>query len=615
LNDILFAIAKILGGLGLFIFAMEIMSKALQKAAGEGLRNLLQRVTENRLNGFLTGTGLSFLVHSSAATVMLVGFLSAGLLTFTRSIPIMLGANIGTTLSMQLISFKIGKFCYLAIALGLLLNKLFKREAIVQAGLALFGFGLLFLGMNVMAEAISPLKDAENVELIEHYVQWISASSFVGLLLGILFWSLFTSTIQSSGATLAICFTLCTKQAGQEAIFTSFDDLFPCLLGAHMGTCVTAAFGSLGANFRAKRLALSHFIFNVFSTVLACLLFWVYKATMPMLGVDLVRQAANANTAIQLSAALIILPLSKPYTRFIKRIGPFKREGAEKSFLNQNLINTPEMAILAVIKEIRRVARMTRAMLEASMEALLAIDTSRLNYVRKTEEAVDILKAGVNNYLLRIAERELSRRQTILIQYLGACINDFERAADHIDSFAQLTEDKIKKDIWFDNEDVQKLVVLYKSIDEILKLTVRSLKPLSSKTKSSLDALSNAQELYFEQSSAISNSFQQKIFQKSVDPIVGVYYAKFLTCFDKIVRHSNAVANLKKQPLFYVKEYKLEFKSPKLDHENPLPISDRHPFGDGKTLKELIKELESKSADEKSADEKSADEDLIDEEE
>jgi phosphate:Na+ symporter len=591
LGVLLFSLAKLLGGLGLFIFAMELMSKALQKAAGEGLRRLLQRVTENRFKGFVAGTSLSFLVHSSAATVMIVGFLSAGLMTFTRSIPIMLGANIGTTLSVQLISFKIGKYCFAAIAIGFLSSKIFKREVLIQAGIALFGFGMLFLGMDVMSKAIDPLKKIDS-SIIQQYVHWISGETIMGMIIGIIFWSLFTGLIQSSGATLAICITLC-----KQGIFLTFDDLFPCLLGAHIGTCVTAALGSLGANFRAKRMALAHFVFNIFSTVLACALFVVYKKTMPLLSEDLVRQAANANTAIQLSAALLILPVAKPYARFIKKVAPFKKDGGQKSFLDPNLLDTPEMAIVAVIKEIRRVARMTRTMLEISMQALLTLDTRGLTRVYKTEEAVDILKEGVNIYLHQIAERELSERQSILLQYLGSCMNDFERAADHIDTFGQLTDQKIKKDIWFDNDDVKQLVILYKSIDEILKLTVRSLKPLSDKTDVSLEALVAVQDQYFEKSKAVREIFQQKILNKGIEPLTGVYFTSFLTCFDKIVRHSKSVASLKQKNLFTVKKEKLELISPMLEVESPVPMSERNPYGDGKTLKELMEDLETKVAE------------------
>ncbi|MDF1663070.1 MAG: Na/Pi cotransporter family protein [Planctomycetota bacterium] len=590
MNDFFFALTKLLGGLGLFIYAMELMSQALQKGAGSKLRGLLQRVTENRWNGLFAGTSLSFLVHSSAATVMIVGFLSAGLMTFTRSIPFMLGANIGTTLSMQLISFKIGKFCYLAIALGLLSSKIFKREILVQSGRAFLGFGLLFLGMSLMSSAISPLKDVQSLNqsgALENSIQWISGATITGLIIGILFWSLFTSIIQSSGATLAICFTLCTQN-----LFTSFDDLFPCLLGAHIGTCVTAALGSLGGNFRAKRMALAHFVFNVFSTVLACILFELYKYTMPMLGGDLIRQAANANTVIQVSAALLILPFSRTYARFIKKIGPFKKDGMQKSFLDDSLLDTPEMALVAVIKEIRRVSRMNRTMLEISMKSLLAVDTKDLLSVRKMQEALDVLNQSVNHYLLGLAERELSERQSLLVQYLGSCMRSFKRTGDHIETLSQLIDQKIARDIWFDNDDVRRLVVLYKSADRILKLVARSLKPLSSKTESALEALSKEQELYYSESIAIRESFQRRVLDKQFDPLQGIYFNNFLNCFDRVAKHSLAVAEMKKKPLFVVKAEKFELESPKLDLSNPVPIAERNPYGEGKTLEELIKEIE-----------------------
>lgn len=171
-------------------------------------------------------------------------------------------------------------------------------------------------------------------------------------------------------------------------------------------------------------------------------------------------------------------------------------------------------------------------------------------------------------------------------------MRSFKRAGDHIGTLSQLIEQKITRDIWFDNDDVRRLVVLYKSADRILKLTARSLKPLSSKTESALEALSKEQEFYFTETEIIRENFQQRVLDKQFDPLQGIYFNNFLNCFDKIAKHSLAVAEMKKKPLFLVKEEKFEIESPKLDLSNPVPIEDRNPFGDGKTLEELIKEIE-----------------------
>jgi phosphate:Na+ symporter len=196
-------IFSVLGGLALFIFGMNIMTDGLKRCAGDSLRHILARATHNRLNGLGLGTTLGFLVQSSAATVMLVGFINAGLMTLNESVPVMLGANIGTTLSMQLISFKLADYCFVAITLGVLLNIVSPQLRVKQAGQALLGFGLLFLGMSTMSAAIAPHRDA----FIPLFAQ-INGATPGGLLRGILLATAVTGIIQSSGAMIGMSFAL-----------------------------------------------------------------------------------------------------------------------------------------------------------------------------------------------------------------------------------------------------------------------------------------------------------------------------------------------------------------------------------------------------------------------
>ena len=297
-SQVVFLVGMLLGGLGLFIFGMKIMTQGLQALAGTRMRTLLSRLTRNRVTGALAGTTVGFLVHSGAGAVRLVGFINAGLLTLEASIPIMIGNNLGTTLSMQLFSFHIGAYCYFAIAAGFLMQLLSRRDAVREVGLMVLGVGLLFLGMNTMSDAVGPLKEGG---YIQPFLAYTNGATAGGMALGILLSALFTGVLQSSGAMIGMLFALANGGA-----FDSLSQVFPLVLGAHIGTCVVGLFGSLGTNIEARRSAVSHLAFNVLGSVVAALMFPLYAKALPLVGVELVRQIANTHTAVQLVNGLIL---------------------------------------------------------------------------------------------------------------------------------------------------------------------------------------------------------------------------------------------------------------------------------------------------------------------
>jgi phosphate:Na+ symporter len=235
-GELFFLIFEVLGGLALFILGMGIMSEGLRTAAGSGLRTLLTKTTANRFAGLALGTLLGFLVHSSAASVMFVGFINAGLMNLAQSVAPMLGTNLGTSLSMQLVSFKLTDYAYVGIVLGLILQMAFPRPRVKCLGKALVGFGLLFLGMKVMSGAVAPHRD-----LLRQYLAGIDGHALSGRLLGVGLAFALTAIIQSSGATIGMAFAL--SDAG---VFESLWQTYPIVIGAQIGTCATALLGSIG---------------------------------------------------------------------------------------------------------------------------------------------------------------------------------------------------------------------------------------------------------------------------------------------------------------------------------------------------------------------------------
>lgn len=550
-------ITKLLGGLGLFVFAMTLMSQEIQKASEHRLRRMIYKMTRRRAAGAAVGTLAGFLIHSGATTLMLVSFINAGLMSFPQSIGVMVGANIGTTLSMQVISLHVERFCYLAIFGGLITHLASKRESIKHVGMFTFGFGVLFLGLSVMSEAVGPLKDSGVFRLL---LQNTDASTVTGMVTGLLISTVFTAAIQSSGATIGILFAM--SSAG---IFNSLDQVFPLILGAHIGTTSTALIGSYATQINARRAALGHVMFNVLGAVLAMVMYRFYAWAIPALSDDPLRQIANTHTLVQTVNGLVFLILAGPFARFIVAISPSQAKEPEKSYLDDQLLETPEKAIMAALMELRRMSGVAREMFQTAMRGFLDLDRHRLQRVTKDEEILDTLKSSISTYLLALAERNLSRRQSIIIQYLLTATNDLERMGDHVETMSQVTREKLERKVWFEDDEVLDLITLYKKVDAILALIVQSFEPSFYEAPADLaHNILNMRAEYVALSQQIKAKQSNRILQKKESAMNGIFFHRLVVCFDKVVKHSKTIALVEKEPFFFLKKHKLEKKIEKL---------------------------------------------------
>lgn len=565
-GDLFFVVFRILGGLALFIYGMQLMTAGLEAMAGARLRGLLSSMTRNRAVGFGAGTGIGFLVHSSAGTVMLVGFVNAGLLSLAASVPVMLGTNVGTTLSMQLVSFKLSKYAFAAIAVGLLLKLASRRDIVANVGLMLFGFGLLFLGMNTMSQAIVPLKEAGYFEgLLTH----TDASTALGLATGILVSTLVTGIIQSSGAMVGMLFAL----AG-AGVFTSFDNVFPLLLGAHVGTCVTALLGSLGTGIDARRVALAHLLFNLLGALLAALMAGVWLQVVPALGGDLTRQIANAHTAVQLFNALVVLAVLPLFTALVVKLSPSRAPPPQPSYLDENLLERPEAAIFAVMRELGRMTGIARVMLRRTMRGLFTQDDKPLAAAVQGEASVDLIKDAVVAYLTTLGNRRLSARQAGLIQGLMRSANDVERVGDHIETLVELTRAKADQDAWFDDESARALLGLYEQVDLALGLVVDALDPTSPDMVAAADKVLDARETYKQLSKALHARVKARVAAGEDDPYTAMLLGQYVGTYDRIVRHIRRVARVEERAGFVLMPEELDRETDRLERREPgVPVA------------------------------------------
>lgn len=425
-------IMNLLGGLALFLYGMSKMSDGMKKAAGGRMRNILAALTKNRVIALIVGAFVTMIIQSSSATtVMLVSFVQAQLMSYAQALGVIMGANIGTTITAQLVAFKLTDYALGMITVGFIMTMFSKRETFKHFGEALLGFGILFFGMYLMSDAMKPLRDYQPFQDL-----------MIGLenpLFGLLIGALFTGLIQSSSAFTGIVITLAmngliTLEAG-----------IPLILGANVGTCITAGLASIGTIRDAKRVAIAHMLFNI-GGVLIFIWFIPYLADfVRTLSSDTPRQIANAHTIFNITVGIVFLPFTTLLAKLVYKILPDKE--IEKGVipttwhLDNSQISHPAIAIGLVQSELSRmtkiVARMLRAIIHPFMtddpgEDEIYLKLSVLEGIDMREDKIDFLDEKVVNYLLQIGRQELSNQQMSEVYAMISIANDLESIGDVI---------------------------------------------------------------------------------------------------------------------------------------------------------------------------------------
>ncbi len=564
-TDIFLLAAQVAGGLALFLLGMKLMSGGLKQAAGHRLRAVVQPIGRSRWTGFGAGTLLATFVHSGPTTAMAVDFVDAGLLSLAAAVPLILGANVGTTLAMQLVSFRLDDYCFAAIALGLVLRLLpGRRETLGHLADALLGFGVLFLGMRTMSEAVGPLRESGG---LQQALTLVAPGTVGGVLFALAASTLLTGLLQSSGAVIGVLFVL----AGAGAL-GGLEHALPFVLGAHIGACTPTLLVAVGAAPEARRAALAHLLFNVFGAAVALALWHGWLWLLPRTSTDLTRQIANAHTLVQLAAALLVLPWSGAFAGLVRRLTRAREPAPETSHLDERRLDTPEAAIVAALRETRRMLVLARRTLATGMQGLVRLADAPLVEAEKHERAVDELKRSIGGYLLRIAGHRLSRRQALVVQQLQLAVADVERIGDHATRLVELARGRQARRVWFDDAAMAELVELYRRAAEVLERTTCTLDPDLPREErwAQVDVVLAARDGYAERSRALHARLRDQVLEKREDALTAIFHQQLLACFDKIVRHAKTIALVEQDPKFFVKRKKLERRA-SLVPRPPLP--------------------------------------------
>ncbi|MEN8154486.1 MAG: Na/Pi cotransporter family protein [Acidobacteriota bacterium] len=431
-----FLLIGLLGGLALFLYGMEKMSEGLKKSAGNRMRSILSKVTQNRSLGLIVGAFVTMVIQSSSATtVMLVSFVQAGLMSFTQSLGVILGADIGTTITAQLVAFKLTDYALLMIAIGFSMTMFSKNETFKHIGESIMGFGILFFGMKIMSDAMYPLRSLSTlIDVLKELENPI---------LGILIGAIFTSLIQSSSAFTGIVIVL----AQQNLITLSAG--IPLIFGANIGTCITAGLASIGANREAKRVALAHVLFKVFGVVL--FIFWIpaFADIIKNFGVkyswSTARQIANAHTIFNVLLAFVFLPFTTIFGKLILKIIKARKveEGIKPAVwhLDNSCLKTPAIALDLARSEIVRMSKILGRMLIGIIKPFISQEEDKdeiypqlsiVEGIEMREEKIDFLEEKVSDYLIQIGKHELTDEQTNEVYQMMSILKDMESTGDVI---------------------------------------------------------------------------------------------------------------------------------------------------------------------------------------
>ena len=470
------------GGLALFLFGMEQISDALKSALGDQMKVLLEKLTRNRFTGALTGAFVTAVIQSSSVTtVLVVGFVSAGMMTLPQSIGVIMGANVGTTITAQIVAFKVDEAALWMIAIGFLVSFISKQEKIKLYGIILMGLGLIFFGMSLMGDAMYPLR------IYEPFIDIMAQMKNV--LFAILIGAAFTALVQSSSATTAVVITM----AGQGLI--GLETGIAITLGAKIGTCVTAQLAALGKSREALRAAVVHLVFNVSGVVIwipfIALLSSMVIAISPdhpeltgtaRLAAEVPRQIANAYTVFNVLNMVIFIWFTSYFAKLVTWLVPIKEEEIEKviiksKYLDKSLLDTPAVALQNVRFEIARMGKIVQEMLIEFREAMLNRNRDKLHEVHKMDDRVDILDGEILRYLASLRTETLSEQDSADISVAMKVADSIESIGDVIDTdLFEVGERVLEKDIQPSDAMQHIYSELVNKLSLALTLTIKTIK-------------------------------------------------------------------------------------------------------------------------------------------
>jgi len=535
------------GGLGLFLYGMMQMSDGLKKVAGKKLKDILESMTKRRFFGFLVGAGTTALIQSSsAATVMVVGFVNAGLLTLKQAISVIIGTNVGTTATAWLVSisgfeaFKVTDYALPAVAIGFALQIFGRKQRSKNVGQILVGFGILFIGICFMKDAFSPLKGSEDAHKA---LIWFGHYPLLAILAG----TVITMLLQSSSASVALIQMLAIQGAFGNDWKQVLMVVIPFILGDNIGTTITAQLAAFQANRNARRAAWAHTMFNVIG---AFICFWFIAQVGKLVdiitpwGLDettIAVSIAVTHTTIKIFEAVFFLPLTGVLEKLVLKLVPQKPGDLllQPTVLERHLLTTPELAMHQARREIVRMARASKRAVNQAVDGLVENNMRKLDIARTTEDVTDTLQYEITSYLVALSTREISNEMSAELPVLLHMINDLERIGDHAVNIVEIAERKIEQKLTFSDFALTEAAQLKKEAEQMCDYIITALE--NNDTEAAKSALVNEDNLNKMQI-VLRRSHVQRMSEGLCSPEAGLIFIDLVDNIEKIGDHLTNIA-------------------------------------------------------------------------
>ncbi len=524
------------GGLGLFLFGMNLMSEGIEKAAGAKLRNILELFTKNKFMGMIVGILFTGIVQSSSAcTVMVVSFVNSGLMNLYQAAGVIFGANIGTTVTSQLVSFNLSKIAPLFVLIGVIMVSFIKNETSKKLGDIVLGFGVLFMGLSTMSSSMGVLKESEEV-----------VKAFMGLnnpLLAVLLGTLVTSIIQSSSVTVSIILLMATQGLLELNIVMYI------ILGCNIGSCATAMIASLSGKKDAKRAALIHLLFNIIGSVILFVILQIAGESIIRMiqsfSADNGRFVANAHTLIKLFQVIVLFPFSSLIVRMTYLIIPGEdkkvgyREVNTLKYIGDKVVFNPATAVVEVIKEIERMGELASENLNRAMNGLITLDEEDINEVYEVEKNINFLNHAITNYLVKINQSTLPIEDLKSIGALFHVVNDIERIGDHAVNVADNARTRKVKELSFSKEAQFEMGKMMDKVNTIIRYSIEM---FAEGKYEHMTAISVLEDEIDHLERELQQAHIDRLTRDECTPDAGMLYSDIVSGLERVADHAVNIA-------------------------------------------------------------------------
>lgn len=526
---------SLVGGLGLFLYGMKLMSEGLEKSAGAKMRGILEFFTKNRFVGMLVGILFTAVVQSSSATtVMVVSFVNSGLMTLLQATGVILGANIGTTVTSQLIAFNLSDVAPLFVMIGVIMVMFCKKNGVKRAGEVVLGFGILFMGLSGMSGAMSTLRESPYIVEILGSLD----NAFMGVFVGFVI----TAILQSSSATVGIVLLMASQG------LLEYNICFFLILGCNMGSCVSALLASLGGKKDAKRAAWIHFLFNIIGStiifvVLMVALDPIASTILGMSGGNIARGIANAHTLIKVVEVILLFPFMGYVVKLTYKIVPGTDKEAEDEFalkyIGSNNMIVANTAISTAILEIEHMGQMASENLRESMDALIHKKEDKIATVYRREKYINFLNKKITDYLVKVNELDIPLEDKKLLGGLFHVVNDMERIGDHAENFADSAQNCIQ-----DNLDVSEKgrLELEEMTESVLKILDYSIEMFSKKNQEHMQEILELEDMIDMKERKYQRSHVKRLTKNECTPEAGMVFSDTVSGLERIADHATNIA-------------------------------------------------------------------------